>query len=231
MDDGAARPAAAPAAPLASSSAVRRLVLGLLVVVVDLRLQGFDVLVDAVGWIVVVGAVGQLSGAVPGLRRARVVAVLAGVLSLADLLHPTRTTVDDPFGDGSTTTSTTSAVAPDGLQGGLVAAYAALCVVFLVLVCLAMAAAASRGGQQEVVPPLPNAALVSAVVQGAAVLVGILSMVDGGSPVTAAADLGPVGLLLSLAGFVSVVWVLVLLWGLRVWPLLLAPSDTAVRPR
>lgn len=203
--------------------------LGLLVVVLDLRVQGFDVLVDGVGWIVVVGALGELRHAVPGTGAARLVAVLAAVLSVADLLHPTRTVVEDPLGDGSMTTSTTAVLDPVGLQGALATAYEALCVVFLVQVCLLLAAAAARAQEHRTARHLQTVAVVTAVVQGAAVVVGVIALDP--SAATAAATPGGVWLVLLLAvgGFLTAAWVLVSLWRLRTWPLLTFPSDTAVR--
>lgn len=124
-----------------SSAAVRRLVFGLLLVVVDLRLQGFDVVVDAVGWIVVVGALGQL-------RHLRVVAVTTAVVQGTGVVL------------GVVLQLTTGATAP-ALEGG------------------------------------------SAVVW--------------------------LAIALAVGGFLTTVWVLVTLWRLRTWPLLVAPSDTAVR--
>ena len=208
---------------------MRRLVLGLLVVVLDLRLEGFDLLVDGVGWIVVVGALGELVRPVPGLRGARAIAVAAAVLSVADLLHPVRTAVDDPSGDGSMTTNTTAVVDPVGLQGALAAGYAALCVVFLVQVCLALAATAAEQAQAGLAARLRTAAVVTAAVQGTAVVLGATAVLGGGP--------GPVPQLwwlwlgLAVGGFLTTTWVLVSLWRLRTWPLLLALSDTAVRAR
>lgn len=225
MDATAAR----SRAPLASSAAVRRLVLGLLVVVLDLRLQGFDLLVDAVGWVVVVGALAHLASAVPGLRAVRAVALLAAVLSLADLLHPTRTTVEDVFGDGSTTTSTTAVVAPDGLQGALAWGYEALCVVFLVQVCLALASAASQEQHPQVASRLRTVAAVTGVVQGADVLLGGVALLTGGEALDGAPELVWTGLLLAVGSLLTTAWVLVSLWRVRTWPLLTSPSDTALR--
>ncbi|WP_187279780.1 hypothetical protein [Quadrisphaera setariae] len=226
MDDAA--PTSSPA-PLVTSAAVTKLVLGLLVVVLDLRLQGFDLLVDAVGWVVVVGALAHLASAVPGLRAARAVALLAAVLSLADLLHPTRTTTEDVFGDGSTTTSTTAVVAPDGLQGALAWGYEALCVVFLVQVCLVLASAASQEQHPQVASRLRTVAAVTGVVQGADVLLGGVALLTGWEALDGAPELVWTGLLLAVGGLLTTAWVLLSLWRLRTWPLLSSPSDTALR--
>jgi hypothetical protein len=58
---------------------------GLVLVVLDFRTESLDLLLDPVGWSLVV-----LGGAALGLRRAAVFAALAGVLSLADAYHPYR---------------------------------------------------------------------------------------------------------------------------------------------
>ncbi len=219
----------APLAHLATSSAVRRLVLGLVVVVADLRVEGFDLLVDTVGWVVVLGALAHLARVVPEVRTARAVAVLAAVLSVADLLHPTRTAVEDLTGDGALTTSTTTVVEPVGLQGALTAGYAALCVAFLVLLCLALAVAAAREGRAQTATRLRTVAWTTAALQGGAVVLGAVSQLTGTDAPGAGPELVALALLLAVGGFATAVWVLVTLWGLRTWPLLVSPSDSAVR--
>lgn len=61
---------------------------GLLVVFVDLRLDSFDVLVDAAGYVMVAVGAGRLSGAAPGFRAAAIVAWLLTVPGLIDSVQP-----------------------------------------------------------------------------------------------------------------------------------------------
>ena len=99
---------------------------------------------DAMGMVVLAGFVVMLLVATglaalarrhPLLTTSGRVAVIAAVLSLADLVHPQRTVVE---GDERLATSTTSTVPPEGLQGLLVAGYLATSVVLLVLLSLAL---------------------------------------------------------------------------------------------
>lgn len=111
--------------------------LGLLVVLLDFRIAGFDVLADVVGWVVAVVGLSRLTSIDRRFRAARGVAVVSAVLSLADLVHPQRTTTTGD-GPGSMSTSTTATVTPDGLQGLLAGAHGVAMVVTVLLLSLAL---------------------------------------------------------------------------------------------
>lgn len=61
--------------------------LGLLIAAVDLRLNGFDLIVDAIGWFIALGALDQLGRQVhPAFVPARNAALVAGLVSLTELV-------------------------------------------------------------------------------------------------------------------------------------------------
>ncbi len=105
--------------------------LGFLLVLIDLRTPGLDVVPDPLGWVFVVAGLSRLARLDPRFRRVRQVAVLSGLLSLADLVHPVLTQTT-----GAGTTS--AAVEPSGIQGWLVTGYIAADVVTAVLLSLAI---------------------------------------------------------------------------------------------
>ncbi len=61
---------------------------GLLLVFVDVRLGGFDVLLDAAGYVMTGIGAWRLSGAAPGFRAAAVVAAVLTVPGLVDSVRP-----------------------------------------------------------------------------------------------------------------------------------------------
>jgi hypothetical protein len=105
--------------------------LGFLLVLIDLRTPGLDVVPDPLGWVFVVAGLSRLARLDPRFRRVRQVAVLSGLLSLADLVHPVLTQTT-----GAGTTS--AAVEPSGIQGWLVTGYIAADVITAVLLSLAI---------------------------------------------------------------------------------------------
>ncbi len=107
------------------------LALGYVLAPLDLRAQGVDVLLDVFGWLLVVLALSRLHEQSTLFVRARVTAVVAGLLSLADLVQPLQTVSN---GTGTTSRS----VQPDGLQGFAVMVYGVAMVVFTVLLSLAV---------------------------------------------------------------------------------------------
>ena len=112
---------------------VGRIALGLTLVLVDLRISGLDVVPDVLGWVLVVVGVGRLGDG--RWRQVRTWAVVAGVLSLTDLVHPQVTTTQVEQGFVSTSTVD---VVPGGLQGLLVSGYVLTSVVVAVLLSLAL---------------------------------------------------------------------------------------------
>ena len=98
-------------------------VAGLLLVVLDLRISGFDLLLDPLGWLLAVGSLGRLVPLEGTFARARWAAVLAGVLSVADVARPVV--------DGKD-------ARPEGLHGLLTDAYGLAVGLMLVLLALAL---------------------------------------------------------------------------------------------
>jgi hypothetical protein len=127
-----------------SATPVHALVGGLFAVLLDVRIEGFDVAVDTVGWIVVVAALGRLVPLLPRVGAARACAVVAAALSLADVVHPLRTITEG----SELTLTTTVAVAPAGVQGAVVIAYVVTTTAFLLILCAALAAAARQRGDE-----------------------------------------------------------------------------------
>jgi hypothetical protein len=158
-----------------------RIALGLLVVLLDLRLEGFDALPDVLGWVLVVVGLGELLPVCVRLAPARSAAVVAGGLSLADLVHPTRTTTT---GDPAFPNTTTAVVPPEGLQGllSLGAMVAGLVVVVLLSLRLRDLAAAAGDGRRE--RSFGRFAVYHGVVGGLAVLVALASVVMSSSGTT-----------------------------------------------
>jgi len=66
-------------------SGFRRVLWGVLVVVVDVNLNGFDVFVDLVGWLMVVSGLGILRVLHPAFAKARAWAIVLALLSVLDL--------------------------------------------------------------------------------------------------------------------------------------------------
>ena len=150
------------------------LALGYVLALLDFCVPGFDVLLDVVGWLLVVLALSRLHAQSTLFVRTRVTAVVAGVLALADLVHPLET-----ISTGAGTT--TRAVQPDGLQGVLVSLYGVAVVVFAVLLSLAVHEAARAQADTATQRTFWRFAILHAVLGAAALLVGLL-VADAGSP-------------------------------------------------
>ena len=105
--------------------------LGLVLALLDLRIYGFDVLPDVVGWLVAVRGLSRLTTLDGRFGPALRWALLTAVLSLADLVRAQVTTTTD-------TMTATSDAAPAGLHGWLVTAYGLAGVVVVVLLSLAL---------------------------------------------------------------------------------------------
>jgi hypothetical protein len=102
-----------------------KLAIGLLLAAVDFRVSGLDVILDPAGSLLVASGLGDLA-----LRPAQLVALLAAVLSLADVSWPTETVTTSydswttPDGTThSTFTATTGIGTPSGPQLTLIALY------------------------------------------------------------------------------------------------------------
>lgn len=149
-----------------------RIALGLLLVLLDLRVQGLDVVPDVVGWVLVVLGLSQLVARCPALAPCRAAAVVAGALSLADLVHPTRTTTT---GDDSSTT-TTAAVPPDGLQGLLAFGSMMAALVVVVLLSLRLRDLATADGDGRRARTFGRFAVYQAVAGGTVALVSLVTL-------------------------------------------------------
>ncbi len=68
------------------SSGYNRLLWGFLLVILDLRIMGFDLLIDAVGYFIVVSGLKILSAQSESFRKAQVFAVILGILSIPSMI-------------------------------------------------------------------------------------------------------------------------------------------------
>lgn len=189
-----------------------RTALGLLLVLLDLRLPGLDVVPDVLGWVLVVGGLGPLVPRCPALAPVRTAAVLAGLLSLADLVHPVVTTAD-----GTSTTS--AAVPPEGLQGLLSFGSLVAGLVAVVLLSLRLRDLAATAGDARRAAVLGRFAVYHAVAGGTVVLVGLAALTTSAQGDTDVG--GPAALLLVLvvlAALVVEVAFLLTLRGARLEP-------------
>ena len=205
--------------------------LGYVLALLDMRVQGFDVLLDAVGWLLVVAGLSRLPVPSPLFVRARITAVVAGVLSLADLVQPLETVA-------SGTGTTTRAVQPDGLQGVGVMVYGAAMVVFAVLLSLAVREAARAQADASTERTFRRFAVLHAVLGVAgtlAVAVGLLvadaRSTGSGVPAPGLSTTGVEGpaaalLVLAVVGLLALeIWFVVALARIRERPWLSSPAD------
>ena len=107
-------------------------VAGLLVVLLDLRVAGVDLLLDPVGWLIVLRAVRRVPVAREWSHRVRWAAAVSALLSLVDVLHP--------VGRGGADAS------HDGLPGVVQELYGIAVTVTLVLLALALRDRAQEAG-------------------------------------------------------------------------------------
>jgi hypothetical protein len=191
---------------------------GLVLVLADVRVPGVDALPDALGWVLVALGLSRLPEPGAPVLRTRVAALVCGVLSLADLVLPVRTT---PEGDpGSGPVSTTTAVAqPEGVQALLVSAYAVTATVALVLLSLALSARAARDGDTAAATALRRFAVFHGVV---GVLDLVADSVTRAAGLTEPREVGGAAAALVLVAVVTVlavaVWFVVTLYRLRERP-------------
>lgn len=187
--------------------------LGLAVVLFDLRVGGVDLAADPVGWVLVVAALSSLRALDGRFGRVRTAALLAAVLSLADLYHP----------DVETRGGTTSSVPPDGLQGLLVSGYLAATVVVAVLLSLALRDRARDHADDRPAQRFGTFAVLHAVTGVPAVLLDLASRAGDGrleldGPLT-------VPVVLSVLAALGVqIWFVVTLAGVSDRPWLRSPA-------
>jgi hypothetical protein len=207
---------------------------GYVLALLDMRVQGFDVMLDALGWLLVVVGLSRLHRTSPLFARTRVAAVVAGVLSLADLVQPLETV-------STGTGTTTRAVQPDGLQGVAVTVYGVAMVVFAVLLSLAVREAARGHADAANERTFTRFAVLHAVLGAAAtvaLVVGLLvADARSSAPAVSAPGLtttgveGPAAALLVIAvlGLLALeIWFVVALARLRRLPWLSADDPAVV---
>ncbi|PWJ46981.1 hypothetical protein SAMN06264364_14318 [Quadrisphaera granulorum] len=202
-------------------SALALVVWGLVLDLADLRLGSFDVLPDVVGLALVLLGLKDLSAHLPGLRRAKQVAMVAAVLSLADLVHPLRTTTEVA---GEMTTSVTAAGEPIGLWGLASGLHDVAVTLLIILVCRAVARAARDGGAVTVAEIFGRLVLWNTLLLVAELLATAAGLALGEE----ATELAVVVLPVVIAGVALSIWTLVRLWGLREGPPL---ASSSAQPR
>ena len=198
--------------------------LGLALALLDLRVSGFDVLPDVVGWVVALGGLSRLVRLDPRFARTRSWSLLAALLSFADVVHPQVTRSVDGF-------TTTSTVAPGGLQGWLVAGYGCTVAVVAVLLSLALRDRARLVGDTPLAERFTTFAFLHAVI-GAVLLAGAavaLSTTDDGV-IEATGGLAGLTLVVVLAALAVEVCFLLALRGARGRPYLQDAVPPAVEP-
>ncbi len=192
-------------------------VAGLLVELLDLRLGGFDVLPDPVGWVVAASGLCRLGAYGDWFGTAALAAVVTALFALPDMIHPTRVIESDVGGAVSTTTK---AGPPVGLQGVLVAAYGVATVVAVVLIAVAVASAARDAHEGAEAQRFRVLAVALAALPGVAAAAAF-ALVDGAPSGGVAALV----LILVLAGLPVHAWFLLALYHRRGAPWLEGSSE------
>jgi hypothetical protein len=216
-------------------SPVGRIALGLTLVLADLRIGGLDVVPDVLGWVLVVAGLGRLGGRGSGRwRRVRSWAVVTGVLSLADLVHPQVTTTQT---QGSFTATDTVAVVPDGLQGLLVCLSTATSLVVVVLLSLALRDAAREHDDRARALTFGRFAVLHAVIGAPGLALSVYALVTGAEgTVTPRGVAAAVFVAFVLAVFAFEVWFIAAVARTRHLPWLqerdvsLAPAPSSPEP-
>lgn len=178
-------------ASLPPVTAMGLVALGYLLALVDVRISGVDVVPDVLGWALVVLGLTRLNGR-GRFDRARQAAVITGVLSLADLLHPVITTTTGSAGTG--TASVTAAVDPGGLQGLVLLGYVLAETVTSVLLSLALRDLAHGHGDRRTETTFARFARLHVLLGAASVSFAAISYRTGPREVT-----GPGAVLFGLA--------------------------------
>jgi hypothetical protein len=192
---------------------VRRIALGLLVVWLDVRVAGWDLLPDPVGWLVVVLGLRVLVTADPRLRTALWGAVVVGVLSVAGVVVPVEAQ---------------RVAEPTGVQGLLtaVAGVGGSLVVAALAARLARAAVAGDVRDDAVTWVRVRVGWLVLAMAEAVVLVAVV-VAEAGGGATGLENLAPLVLVTSFGGLALAVVTFVLLrrHALRPWaPARFGPS-------
>lgn len=195
--------------------------LGLLLALLDVRIGGFDVLADVVGWVLVVIGLGRLVQLDTRFAGARAVAVLSGLLSLADLVHPQRITTT-----GSSTT--TAAVSPDGWHGVVVSCYGVAMVVVAVLLCLALRDRAREHAEPELATRFGLFAVLHVLLGSVVLVLSLVALLLGTEGrITPQGPAAALTLLFVLVGLAMEVWFIAALAGTRTRPWLQQVGSSA----
>jgi len=192
--------------------------LGLVLALLDLRISGFDLLPDVVGWVVAVNGLSRLSRLDGRFGPALRWALLTAVLSLADVVRTQVTTTTD-------TMTTTSDAAPAGLHGWLVTAYGLAGVVVVVLLSLALRDRARLVGDGSLAGRFTTFAYLHAGLGVVAVAGSVLALLttDDGS-IEATGGLAALTLVVVVAALAVQVCFLLALRGARERPWLREPT-------
>ena len=192
---------------------------GLLLVIVDFRVPGLDVVPDPVGWALVAVGLSRLPSPDNTAVAARVAAVVTALLSLAELSLPVATETSGPVDGAGPVTSTTAVADPEGLQAILVSTYSFAFSVTLVLLTLALRTRAARAGDTAAATTLTRFVVFHVVVGALGVVVDLVIRAAGVT-VPRQVDGGAVALALVavLATFVVVALFLVTLYRMRERP-------------
>ena len=183
--------------------------LGLLLVLLDLRIGGFDVLADVVGWVVAASGLARLTELDRRFGGARAAAVASGVLSLADLVQPQRTITT-----GSTTT--TVGGTPDGWLGVVDTCYSVAMVVAAVLLCLALRDRAREHAEPELAMRFGQFAVLHVVLGTVVLVLSVVALSFGtDGRITPQGPAAALTLLFVLVALAIEVWFLLTLSGAR----------------
>ena len=200
------------------------LALGLAIGMLDFRLNGFDVVPDAIGWIVVCVALSRLRGCGAGFGAAALSAGVAGMLSFADLQQARFDTVHD---DGPlSTVSTTTFGPPVGVHGVMLALYQLAVALTFALVCRAMARAARAVNDETPERRFTVLSLIFFAETALAAMATVVQPVPRDVTDSAAA---PFVVLVAIVGFIAAIWTIVELIRVRQRAYLGADAGSAPR--
>lgn len=160
--------------------------MGMIVVLADLKVGGFDLIVDAVGWVLVYAGLARLTRLAADFKPAKLVTGPAILFSFFEFTRPEGTTAESIAIVGLVTT-----------------------VAVVVLTCTALMRVAKRAGDEATAATAGHVRLANLLMTLVAVVVAILADSEP-SEVTGGAGL--LVLLLIIAGFAASLWFIVLLF-------------------
>lgn len=173
---------------------------GMLIVLADLKFDGFDVLVDAVGWVLVLIGLSRLTRLDAEFSPAKTLTGPAIIISFSEISMP------------------------EGASPQTVAIFVLVTTAAVVVVtCTALMRAAKRAGDEATVTMASQVRSANALTTLVAVVIAILS---GGEPSDVTGGAGLLVVLLVIAGFAASLWFIVLLVSRADRPYLQNPSLT-----